>query len=575
MYGLDLFGGNIANSVFEGTSLDLDISSGIASGSTFKFSPVRDCGPQYEGGCEEFYATLSGKATSAVLDGITISFAPNYQVLNNNSLIIYTDFTRASIKNAKISDSYFNNLLTGADMSGSVLTNATLACNGSPNMKDCLGSAKLILHNVTTEKFALTNLMSDPQNCLYFDFTGAMFNAPLNMAGNLGGCSFKSVTFSSLDLQKISQPCSDMNSLTGCADFSGSILTKAAMNGATLHGAIFDGATLVNADFSDALLRQASFKNAISKQSTDTMGNQATLSKFSRAQMNNANLSNAALNYVTFRGANLSNANLSNGSFYGAQFNTDTSALQKQTVLDGAYLQNTNMASADLTNASMRNATFHSKYPLATSGCLPDSNNKTSSCASAYKAILVGTNLTNAYLAGLDLSSATLYGANFANSTLVGANFSNAVVKANQGAQPNTSFQGAVLYGANFTNVSLLNTNLGGAYFDNPATTQGYTTGGMLVSYLDTNYTSFPGSSYVGKPVCVKYQPSSVTKQNAFPGTDASSTCPDQSTGPCLNNSQWLTSALLNSTLYRLTYNYNGSPDPPPAPSQCSSVVFW
>jgi len=436
--------------------------------------------------------------------------------------------------------------------------------------------------------FALDLVNPDPaiggtgQNCRYFDITGATIktNASFSYRGtsaDLSNCSYRNVTFAGgVDLSNVTKPCADMTNFTGCVDFSKSYFNDLLANlfsgvPSDLRGAIFEQATIKNADFSDALLNYASFKSALA--ATDAIDNVL----FTRAAMNHANLSNAVFNYANFQGANLSNANLSNGSFFGALFSNDPSGLQKQTVLDGAYLQNTNMASADLSSASMRHAAFHSKYPLSTGTCLPDSNKKTTNCASAYKAIMVGTNLSNAYLVGLDMSSASLYGANFANSILVGANFTNAVIKANQGSQPNTSFQGAVMYSTNFTNVALLNANLGGAYFDDPATTQGYATGGMLVSSLDINYTSFPGSSYAGKPVCVRYQPASVTLQSkaAYPGTDASSICPDQSSGPCRSNSSWLPSVPLDALLYRLTYNYSGSPDPPPAPSQCSTVVFW
>ena len=132
-----------------------------------------------------------------------------------------------------------------------------------------------------------------------------------------------------------------------------------------------------------------------------------------RADLSNANLSNANLSKADLRNANLRSADLSKADLRNAYLsNAD---------LRNADLSNANLRSADLSKAYLRNADL-SDVDLSNA----DLRNAYLSNADLSKADLSNANLRNAYLRNADLRNADLSDVDLSNANLRDVDLSNA-----------------------------------------------------------------------------------------------------------------------------------------------------
>ncbi len=195
--------------------------------------------------------------------------------------------------------------------------------------------------------------------------------------------------------------------------------------------------------------------------------------------------------------------------------------------LDGAYLKNANLAQADLSGASLTHATWYSTSAMVCPG-----STWTGTCASGEGTTLSNANLEGAYLNGLDLSGATLQGAQLTGALLVGANLTDAKLGNDPTTGSSTSLSSAFLQGADFTDAPAIGADFLYAYVD-LASTKGATMGFQL-PVDNLNFTGYWND--ISDPECVLF---SYTQQTTVPDTDGTNTCPDNSNGPCTEDTQW------------------------------------
>ncbi len=287
---------------------------------------------------------------------------------------------------------------------------------------------------------------------------------------------------------------------------------------------------------------------------------------FTRANLSNSSLINTILIDAVLQNARLDNANLKSANMCRAQLNKDP-IQQKAATLNGAYLQNVNLAYAEMSGASFVNTNFHSM--TTRDSCVPDINCKTTSCASAHKATMSNTDFTGAYLSGTDMSLATLTAAKFTNALALGVNFSNS----NLSSDPTTGqsgavFIGAFLFGANFNNAKMQGVQFSNAFFDDQVSVP--TVKGVAVAHLGPYHTTFPGSPFQGGTVCPQYVVPIVTKAEYLPVTDHTVTCPNGMSGPC-TGAQWKAAIAGDPSRFKITY---GGGSPYPVPSLCTNGVY-
>ncbi len=297
---------------------------------------------------------------------------------------------------------------------------------------------------------------------------------------------------------------------------------------------------------------------------------------FTRANLSGSSLTGAILVDAVLQNARLDNANLKGANMCRAMLNKDP-LLQKAASLNGAYLQNVNLAFSEMSGASFVNSNFHSM--TSKDSCIPDINCNTQNCSSAHKATMANSDFTGAYLNGTDMSNATLSAAKFTNAYAIGVNFSNS----NLSSEPMTGqsgavFVGAFLFGANFNNAKVQGVQFNNAYFDDQVVSP--TIKGVAIAYLHEFYTTFPGSSFSKKPddprsyVCPQYTAPIVTTTAYLPTTDNTVTCPNRQSGPCYGD-KWRAEIPFDSSRFAISY---GGSYPYPAPSNCEGdrvYLLW
>lgn len=287
---------------------------------------------------------------------------------------------------------------------------------------------------------------------------------------------------------------------------------------------------------------------------------------FTRASLANSSLINTVLTDAVLQNARLDNANLKGANMCRALLNKDP-IQQKAATLNGAYMQNVNLAYAEMSGASFINANFHSM--TTKDSCVPDISCKTVSCASAHKATMSNTDFTGAYLSGTDLSHATLTAAKFTNALALGVNFSNSNLSSDPSTgQSGAVFIGAFLFGANFNNAKVQGVQFSNAFFDDQVTAP--IVKGVAVAHLGPFHTTFPGSPFPGGVVCPQYVVPIITRAGYLPTTDNTVTCPGGMSGPCAG-AQWRAAITWDPSRFTITY---GGSSPYPVPSLCTNGAY-
>jgi len=523
------------------------------------------------------------------LDGST------FQGPSSNLYIQSSNLLGASARSAKFTNVYFDNtLLSGADMAGASLYNAGVMC--SSDCTSCLDPAQ---PDLILEKASISG---DVANFNYFvndiacgwkeiEWNGTTFGFTFSMPADIGGVDFSNAVFPArasgvspdgMDFTRVTNTCTDMDAMTGCAVFDGATLDGAKLNGSVLQGVSFDMASMKNAVFTGAALLNASFRNsdltgAVLDRAVSPCTDMADLigcSTFNAATLDGASLRSANLEGAEFRLASIKNgdfegANLQSADFTGAnmmaasfvsatlsQANLDGARLCNarmnaptgvSAILSGAFMRNTLLANADLTGADLTYAGFFGDLVLADNTCSPSDTecglNQVSTCASLAGAVLTNTNFGNAFLANVDLSESQIYGTIFNNATLVNANFRAGNIQYN----PSTgtgSFYESMLQSADFTSAevtgpfSFLGARANGDYAPNSATS-------CYAIKLPGHFTAFRGYwGQAGEAVCAKTEPTQNTVLPLVPaGTRA--ICPDGTPSPC-EASSWLYSSSPN-----------------------------
>lgn len=211
-------------------------------------------------------------------------------------------------------------------------------------------------------------------------------------------------------------------------------------------------------------------------------------------------LSGTDMTGMDLAGANLSYTNLSKANMTGVN-------------LTGANVIDATLSGANLTGANFKDATVTSNFEL--------------------------TNMTNADFTGADghsafMGSATLNNANFTGANFAGASFKNSHL--NGASLVGANLQGAVFFfsmaenadfdGADLTDGTLYETDLNGASLRKANLTRVNLAGSVF------DQTDFTGANLTGASVDWNW-----ILRGAI--TDASTTCPDTTAGPCKTPPAW------------------------------------
>ena len=258
---------------------------------------------------------------------------------------------------------------------------------------------------------------------------------------------------------------------------------------------------------------------------------------FSFAVMPNVDFSNGYLAKVDFSNASLQHANFSGANLTGASFqgaalsNNVGDNISETATFEGAHLKNVNLSNAQLSGVTFTSANFYgSAAANSSAGCKTtqaDNAGFAIGCSTAFKAIMTGTVLVDAYLFGVDFTSAQIKGADFTNAVLTGATFVGATIESSGTGAP-TKFIGAHLQGtelgsaasADMTNAFIDFRSAGNIMFLNLS-------GSIHNAFACGTSTCVPAS---GKDVCTQVQ---YDKATSVPQSNANITCPDKTKGPC------------------------------------------
>ncbi|MEC8025671.1 MAG: pentapeptide repeat-containing protein, partial [Myxococcota bacterium] len=435
--------GNWENTTFDNAVIT-ELSTGIASDAT----------------------TLGSTPGSAVvLTGTSFDSA----VLNSASFM-YSDLTGVDFTDASVINTNWKSAICPSGLASEqngrtccgALNEVSVAYGcGESYVGDDLSGASFTGEDLTFANFF--NATFDSPDFTNTDLTGATF-----VGADLSGASFVDATligadfftatlnnanFTGIDLTGATFEGAD---LTG-ADFSGADLTNTNFTGADLTGADFSGANLTNTNFTDADLscvgdvagvcftcvgdvsdplcpKGANFSGANLTGTNLTGANLRDVSSGGitgtpaalpadwtlvngylmgpRANLADANLSNADLQDVNLQSANLTGAHLTEANLTGAD-------------LAGAYLMESDCTNADFTNASLVAALFKDA----------DLTNALLINISANTVDFGNTNLSGADLTGADLLGAAFFGADLTGTDLSGATLTH-VMSANNTGTP-------------------------------------------------------------------------------------------------------------------------------------------
>ena len=202
--------------------------------------------------------------------------------------------------------------LTGWDLRGQNLTNASLSCSN-------LTGANLIGASLTNASLSCSNLTG--ANLRGAVVTGASFDSTTSH-GFTKEQLYLTLSYQSRDLRQIQLRGNDLSGW----DFSGQILTNAELGESTLTNADLTGADVTGTSFRDTTSRgftQQQLYSTQSYQSRNLRGIRLEINHFdgwdfSGQDLTNAKLNDAGLTNANFTGANLTNVNLVKSRLNGA-----------------------------------------------------------------------------------------------------------------------------------------------------------------------------------------------------------------------------------------------------------------
>ena len=321
----------------------------------------------------------------------------------------------------------------------------------------------------------LSNCQLNSSNLMYANLTGANLSSTDLIAANLSSATMSQVDLTSANIQATNFQYTDLsrsvlrgvNLAVAFPVFTNSNFSNSDLAGAKMQNLDFSGADFSSATLDNALLDGSVFAGA------KLNGAQMNSVSLVRARLNQANLSNAVM-----KGANLNYANLQGANLYHALLSPLDKAPFTTTSLQGAYLQDANLALVDATAADFSNASFFSTG--SSNICMPNQN----SCAGAQFATFKNTIFSQSYLAGLDLSNANLTGATLTNALLLGANLGKTILTS-------ARLNGSYLFGADLGTAITDGATFNNALVDNPPSGAHYL---IAVPYLGSAYTAFSGA---------------------------------------------------------------------------------
>lgn len=176
-------------------------------------------------------------------------------------------------------------------------------------------------------------------------------------------------------------------------------LKRANLTGANLHGATIVGAEIIRADLSEANLSEATLEGATLAMATFT---EADLSK---ANLEGANLGGTNLIRADLRGAHLVRADLSGANLSGGLNLIEVPRSRGVSLYEGDPLAGANLSRADLTEANLSDANL-SRADLTEADLSganlyeADLSGANLSDANLSRSVLVGTSLERASLTG-------------------------------------------------------------------------------------------------------------------------------------------------------------------------------
>lgn len=420
--------------------------------------------------------------------------------LDSGNSVLPTDFSFATLDNAKFSNATFNGptYFTYASMTCVDFSNTVLN-NGNPVFGESL-------------------LFAAGLNCQP-KFVGATMNCEFVSQWNQFDMTTANVSACAPQLQTVQGRPGH--------DFSGGNYSGVVFDRLNLTGSKWTGANLERASFQGATLDNATGLNS----TTDANG-QAVTARLSAAKFNSASAQNVDFSGAQLYGANFASANLSGSKFAGAFLIANTAAtppIQDAANFNNAYLPNVNFTGAKLASVKFEHASFYTSNlgatpvfpcPTTCSGAL------SCGCAVATGADLTRASFAGAYLAGVDFSGATrVNGTNFSSAILVGSSFGSVQFQVAGGAAPD--FSGAMLQGVIFNSDAALN----GAIFVDAFLDfgVGVSGGGQMYLKLTGDYLQFAGRSGSKRSTCVGAVYGSFSQ---VPAT-LIATCPDNFSGAC------------------------------------------
>ena len=454
-------------------------------------------------------------------------------------------------------------------------------------------------------------------------FDGRDLSSSTFRKANLARSTFRSVNFTDVDATGADLTDAILDgstwgvTYTGLNGLLGSNLTGASFQRASLRGmqfdatvtfssTIFDSADLTGATFSTANLDQSSFRYVdLSDPSSHLafMGtnlpyvrldgakldgiilhgnNMPGLSAFNTS-FQRANLVDVAMPYAVLKGADfteavLQGAAMSGSNLFGALFQSaylNASPLTgRQTSLQGSLLINADFNSANVSGADFSYAILGSSSQTET--C--ESSASGAPCANFYDGLISGARFDNAYLAHVNFTGSKGSDPSFLNASIIGCNFSGATYS----HEPNQTggvveFGNSYLFGTDMgqSGTQLLFADFYNAFLD-PSSAAPTNTGFAKVSLDPTRYTTFRQSAYSGKQLCLTTK---ITVPSNPPPSDANSTCPDGSGGPCSRATWTSASDTQLQDLPDVTVAYNGAKLASPAagcsPNADVQLALW